>query len=410
MCAKHPMSSRMDTLPWLQDGTHQIWLRTQAFRLLDTFRTSLRRDGGFDVLGSDTTPLPCGPQELHTTTRLIHSFALGKLFGAPDCDDIIDAGMRFLWDHHRDQDHGGYVWSIAPNGTPCEGRKLAYGHVFVLLAASSAKKVGHPDADRFLDNICDVLDHYFWDAERDRFREEFERDWQSFSTYRGMNANMHGVEALLAAFEATGKCQFLDRAGRILDFFIAQIAPQHGMRIPEHFSNDWTVDHDYAGDPMFRPPGTTPGHSVEWARLALQYWDLSGRPASELPDLTRSLIYQALSDAWHPEGGLIYTLDMQGNPAISDRYWWPVTEAIGAIASLLKMETNAEDETWYRRLWTFSDTHLIDHKLGGWFPELDTSGQPSSEQFQGKPDIYHALQALLLPLDPRLSRIGHNKA
>ena len=196
--------------------------------------------------------------------------------------------------------------------TSLDGRKLAYGHVFVLLAGASAKMAGHPDADALISDVSATLDQHFWDDEHGLFIDEWNRDWTPFSTYRGMNANMHGVEAMLTAFEATGQEVFLNRAGRILDFFTRKIAPDHNWRLPEHYTADWQVDPTYAGDPMFRPAGTTPGHSFELGRLLLQYWDLIGRPEDSSPTHARRLIEQALTDAWDWErGGLAYTLDLR---------------------------------------------------------------------------------------------------
>ncbi|MFN3526405.1 MAG: AGE family epimerase/isomerase, partial [Paracoccus sp. (in: a-proteobacteria)] len=349
-------------------------------------------------------PLPGEVQELHSTTRLVHSYALAHLAGRPDRAGIIDRGMDYLWSHHRDRVHGGYLWSLDGDSVG-DGTKLAYGHVFVLLAASSAKLAGHPDADRLLTDICEVLDRQYWDEDAGLFRDEFTRDWQAFSTYRGMNANMHGVEALLAAHEATGEALFLTRAGRILDFFIPGQAAAHGWRIPEHYDDQWRVDPAYAGNPVFRPAGTTPGHSLEMARLALQWWDLADRPDGDMPQMARALIKAALSGGWDGErGGLVYTLHLDSgevdNPA---RYWWPVTEAIGALAALIKHDPLPGDEGWYRRIWRFAAQHLIDTGHGGWWHELGPDNMPSDRQFKGKPDLYHALQADLLPLAPGLS-------
>lgn len=393
-----------ETAPlWRDDPVHRGWLRAEALRQLAFFRPALRAGGLFDSLDAAGTPIPGAPQELHATTRMVHSFALGRALGAPDCDAVIDAGLALLRGAHHDSQHGGWLWSVDADG-PVDTTKLAYGHVFVLLAASSAMAVGHPGAAALLDDAAEVLDRRFWDGEAGLLRDEYARDWQPFSTYRGMNANMHGVEALLAAFEATGHAEFLTRAGRILDFFTARMAPAHGWRIPEHYTGDWQVDDAYRGNPMFRPPGTTPGHSVEFARLILQHWDLSGRPATDAPARARTLAMQALADGWLPGGGLAYTLHPGGGVAVADRYWWPVTEAIGAVASLQKADPRPQDEAWYRRLWTFADAHLIDHAQGGWFPEIGAGGAPAETVFRGKPDIYHSLQAALLPLVPDLSR------
>ena len=155
---------------------------------------------------------------------------------------------------------------------------------------------------------------------------------------------------------------------------------------------------------MFRPAGTTPGHSFELARLLLQYWDLKGRPDDGSLHRARQLTYRALDDAWDEQkGGLVYTLNFDGTQAITDRYWWPVTEAIGVLAALLKCDPQPSDETWYRKLWIFADQHFVDHDRSGWFPEVDDKGQPTATQFQGKPDIYHSIQAVLFPLTAGIS-------
>ncbi|RJE88048.1 AGE family epimerase/isomerase [Paracoccus onubensis] len=395
---------------WLEDETHRAFLVQDARKALDFFDASPRAGGGFHTLDDSGRPLPSELQELHTTTRLVHCYALAQMAGRADKAGIVDQGMTWLWQGHRDRQHGGYLWSVDAEGV-ADGTKLAYGHVFVLLAASSAKLAGHPDADRLLGDIVEILDRHYWDEDQGLFRDEFTRDWQVFSTYRGMNANMHGVEALLTAHEATGETAFLTRAGRILAFFIAGEAARNGWQIPEHYDENWTADPDYSGNPMFRPAGTTPGHSFEMARLLLHWWDLAGRPEGAAPAHARELVQHALRDAWDRQrDGLVYTLRFDGAQLDLSRYWWPVTEAIGVLASLIKLEARDEDETWYRRLWQFADSALIDHEYGGWFPEPRDNKTRAQPQFTGKPDIYHALQADLFPLLPGLSRMADTLA
>ncbi len=390
---------------WIDDAGHRAWLADQCNSQLAFFAASAGSAPGFCLLDHAGAALGADVQELHTTTRLVHAYSLGQLRGYQGAERIIDQGMAYLASHHKDPVHGGYFWALSDSGVH-DPRKLAYGHVFVLLAAASAKMAGHPDADALLADIADVLDRRFWEEDAGLFSDEWNRDWTPFSTYRGMNANMHGVEALLAAYEATGEVLFLDRAGRILDFFVHQIAPVNGWRLPEHYTAGWQIDRAYAGNHMFRPAGTTPGHAFELGRLALQHWDLAGRPANGAPKAARNLIERALADAWLPDGGLAYTLDFEGQVADGSRFWWPVTEAIGAISALIVMDRRAEDEIWYRRLWDFANAHFIDHAKGGWFPAIDDKGAPTSSIFTGKPDIYHSLQACLIPLSGRLSRLA----
>ena len=394
-----------DATARLSAPEHRAFLLADARRQLDFFRASPRSDGGFHLLDHDGTPLPTTVQELHTTTRLVHSYALGKLAGFDDCEGMIAQGMDYLQTRHHDPVHGGYVWALDGDAI-ADGRKLAYGHVFVMLAAASAHMAGHPGALDLLEDADDVLRTRFWEPGPGLFCDEWNRDWTPFSDYRGLNANMHGVEALLAAFEATGRPRYLEQADSILSFFTDHVAAAHDWRMPEHYTPRWRIDHDYKGDPMFRPEGTTPGHSFELARLLLQYWDLSGRPEGDYVDRARMIVYRALEDAWDSSaGGLVYTLGYDGQPDIANRYWWPVTEAIGALAALLKLGGTDTDGQWYSQLWAFAGMHFIDHRLGGWFPEIDAEGRPTTSLFAGKPDIYHALQADLFPLTDRLSRI-----
>lgn len=392
--------------PWWGTGAHRDWLLADAMRQFRFFARSLDPAGGFHALDLNGDSIPGAARELHATTRMVHAFAMAHLLGVKGADRIVDHGMVALWHLHRDSRHGGYLWSFAPGGAALEGNKLAYGHAFVLLAAASAKQAGHPDADRLLADILDAIESRFWDHDHARMTEEYDRDWRVISGYRGMNANMHMSEALLAATEATGDQGLLRRARRIFDFFIGRIGAEHDWRLPEHFTDDWQVDPAYEGNPMFRPGGTTPGHSFEFARLLLQAWDLDGRRDATLPAWAGRLYERALGDGWLDQGGILYTVDPGGKPLRRDRYWWPVTEAIGAAAALLKAGDDRSGD--YLMFWRAAERLFIDSQRGGWFPEIDRDGAPSDRQFPGKPDIYHSVQAALLPLLPGLSGMARD--
>ena len=83
---------------------------------------------------------------------------------------------------------------------------------------------------------------------------------------------MHSVEAYLAAGDVTGNPVWPARAAAIATRLINDYARAYSWRIPEHYDQNWQPRPDYNDDRRndpFRPYGTTPGHSFEWARLLL---------------------------------------------------------------------------------------------------------------------------------------------
>lgn len=389
---------------WATLASHQLWLQNQAESQFAFFeKSSINLAGGFYSLDDDGLPMlqsdgGFGPREIHVTTRMVHSFAIAQMMGRPGAARMIDHGMAFLMDGHRDSKHGGYLSDVAADGSS-SGEKQAYGHAFVLLAASSAKAVGHPDGDRLLADISQVIRERFWEEKHGAIAEEFTRDWQPLSDYRGQNSNMHMVEALMGAFEVSGDNIYLEMAERIADMIIARHAAACNWRLPEHFSQDWALDRDYDGDPVFRPAGTTPGHWLEWARLLVQLWVLGGRKQNWMCDAAKKLFSKAVSEGWNSrDGGFYYTLNWDGEPSVPDRYWWPCCEGIAAAHFLTALTGDQFYEAWYRRLWNFAKGHFIDGPRGGWYPQIDGDGLPSSDPFFGKVDIYHSLQATVIPL------------
>jgi len=393
---------------WAALPSHKRWLLDQANSLFAFFeRRIVNPLGGFHDLDDEGRAAPPGygaggppTRYLFATTRIVHAFAIAHLMGRPGADMIVDHGINFLRNDHRDPEHGGYFWGVGYGG-PADSTKQAYGHAFVLLAASSAKVAGHPDADLLLADVSTVIRDRFWEEQFGASAEEFTRDWRSFDSYRGQNSNMHLTEALMAAFEATVDSTYLRMAERIADLIVRRHAAQNEWRLPEHFTEEWKLDKAYSGNPMFRPFGTTPGHWLEWSRLLLQLWELGGRKLGWLPSCSKALFRQAIADGWDKEsGGFYYTLDWEGRPRIRDRYWWPCCEGVGAAYFLDRIDGDRDYEEWYRRIWSFISTNFIDRDHGGWRAQLDDALKPKADPFFGKVDIYHSLQACLIPTLP----------
>jgi sulfoquinovose isomerase len=380
------------------------WLEAEGDRLL-AFARGARVEGGFGWLDDRGRPDPERPLQLWITARMTHVFALAQLLGRPDCEAFCDHGVHALRGAFEDREHGGWYAEVKDGG-PARTDKTAYEHAFVLLAGAGAAAAGRPGGAELCRDAAAVVAERFWVEQEGACRESWDRAWREPEPYRGANANMHLVEACLAAGDALGDATWHRRALSIAERLIDRSARAHAWRVPEHYDGDWNPLPGYNQDQPrhpFRPYGVTPGHGLEWARL-LAHIDASPATAPWLLGAARGLFERALADGWHD--GFAYTTDLSGEPVVRDRFHWVLAEAICTAATL--GETAHEE-----RFWDFAERHFIDREHGSWHHELDPQNRPAGHTWQGKPDVYHAYQATLvprLPLAPSLAAAARQRA
>jgi mannose/cellobiose epimerase-like protein (N-acyl-D-glucosamine 2-epimerase family) len=316
-------------------------------------------------------------RHLVASARFVHNFAVGALVDGPDwCRSVAAHGLRFLDGAHWDADREGYDWLLEGRET-VDATRYGYGHAFVLLAAARALEAGVPGARRTLDRASRVLDERFRD-DRGLYAAEATPGWR-LDDYRGLNANMHACEAHLAAHEATGEADHLDAAERVAEALVREPLDRTDGGLWEHYTPAWEPDYDYNRDrprDQFRPWGVSPGHHAEWAKL-LALLDAARADAGRddepwLRERATALFAAAVGPGWDDEhGGLYYTLDLDGDPVVADKYGWPVTEAIGAAAACSRVDGGGVDcLEWYDRLWAYAREHLVNPRYGTWYRRL----------------------------------------
>ncbi len=387
------------------------WLEAEGDRLLDFGRAARHPSGGFAWLDDDGAPELERPVELWITCRMTHVYALGHLLGRPGCAELTDHGISALTGRFRDAEHGGWFARVDDAG-PTSTDKTAYEHAFVVLAAASATAAGRPGGRELLDGALGVLTEHFWDEQFGMVVEQWDSSWSVLDGYRGANANMHMVEALLAAADVLDDATLRDKALRIVTRVVHDLARGNRWRIPEHFDDSWTPIPDYnLEEPAhpFRPFGATIGHSLEWSRLALHLRAGLGPEAPEwlLAD-AQALFEASIRDGWAVDGadGFVYTVDWDGNPVVRARMHWVAAEATATAAALHSATDDPAYAAWYETWWRHIEACFLDVERGSWHHELDPDNQPGHLTWQGKPDTYHAFQATLiprLPLTPTLA-------
>jgi len=391
--------------PWTDRPEHRAWLRAERHRLIAFGRRAARPGGGAAWLDADGAP--DRDRGIHTwiTARTVHTFALASLLGVPGAGPVAQQALAGLGGEGavlHDDEHGGWYARVAWDGTVEDPGKQSYQHAFVVLAASSALAADLDGARALLDEAAGTFLDRFWDEEAGMCVDAYDRTFTELDAYRGVNGNMHAVEAMLAAGDVTGDPAWHSRALRVARRVIAEAEAQD-WRIPEHYDATWTADlelnRDRPDDP-FKPFGATVGHGLEWARLLLHLEASTGD--QDLLPAARALFERADADGWAVDGsdGFVYTTDWSGQPVVRDRMHWVVAEATAAAAVL---HARTGEEAYARRYatwWDHAATAFRDLDRGSWHHQLDASHTPTDTVWPGKPDLYHAFQATLLPEAP----------
>ena len=359
--------------------------------------------GGSYYLGDDGTPWKDRPRETWITSRMAHVYSIGSFLGHPGSEELADAAVKGLRGELHDDVNGGWYAGLTADGEILPN-KACYAHAFVILAGTSAYLAGRPGAKELLDEALAVYDEKFWNEEEGLSCDTWNTEFTVMDAYRGLNANMHTVEAFLAVADVLNNETYRVRAGRIIDRVI-DWAANNNYRIPEHYSSDWVADlecNKEKPDDQFKPYGATPGHGLEWARLITQ-WALSthkeGAGADKYIAVAEELYNRAIADAWNSDGapGIVYTTDWEGKPIVHDRMHWTLAEAINSAAVLYHVTHKEKYAADYAEFMEYLDGKVLDHVHGSWFHQLDRENNVIGTVWPGKSDIYHALQAVLIP-------------
>lgn len=394
----------MDTKYLLNSTENKDFLKSLREELLVFGRRFPSEGGSSYYLGDDGTPWTDRPRETWITCRMAHVYSIGKMLGYDGCGELAAKAIKGISNELYDAKSSGWYAGLRADGEILPD-KQCYAHAFVILAATSAYLADIEGAKDLLDKALKVYDDKFWDEKEGLAVDTWNTDFTELSSYRGLNANMHTVEAFLAAADALSDNKYRVRAGRIIDRVISW-AKDNSWRIPEHFKSDWTPDLECNIDnkvDQFKPYGATPGHGIEWARLITQWATFTYSDdkvaLNSYIDAAGKLYNTAVNDAWCENGepGIAYTTDWDGNPVVTDRMHWTLAEAINTSAVLYNVSKDTGYSDDYAMFMEYLDNYVHDKKNGSWFHQLDEQNKLIGTVWPGKSDLYHAFQSTLIP-------------
>ena len=357
-------------------------LKIEIQRIRDFYLShSINPEGGFyQSLYEDGSVRKDGINHLVSSCRMTVNFARSKMVLGDLSDlDIVRHGLKYIETQHHRSDGLGYHWLLEGDRVLDEDQ-YCYGYAFLLLTYANAYQAGIQDAKSLIDNVHNQMCDYFWDDQAGLFADQYNIEQKKLAPYRGQNANMHACEALIAAFAATQKVQYLEKALLIAkNIVLRQTETTEGL-IWEHYDQHWTPDFTYnINDPknLYKPWGYQPGHFTEWAKLLLLLYRYSNQ--DWLVEKAGWLLDSAWKHSWDTDkGGMFYGFAPNFSPCDTDKYFWVQAESLAAFTIASKVIDKRFSEQ-AKSLMGYVEKAFVRPTTRVWWRVLDASGTPADK-------------------------------
>lgn len=399
-------------------STFQEIARDQRALLADKvlpywFDTAQDRQHGGYLLADDVKGRGLAREkQLVSQSRMIWGFSLAhrKGFSTPGRNYLEAAaqGYRFLQNHFRDPQFGGYYWKTDLAGRSTDSRKFLYGESFVIYAlveyhrASGDREPLHQALDLFL-----AVQGHCHDTRHGGWIEHCERDWTAIpgdpdhnrqlevevAGLKSANAHLHWMEALSELLDATGD------AG-------VRAALREALRInAEVFYPPEPGKSCFHALPNLKPittgshAGLSYGHNVEFAWLMIRAEEVLGRPRSWKH--FDAVLDHALQYGWDGQHGGLYNRGFEDQPATdTQKVWWVQSEMLAALTDSVKRRERPIHAAALYHQFEFIDRYLANPVDGVWIESTDADGTPrSTAKAHNWKANYHDVRALVKFID-----------
>ncbi|WP_341960280.1 AGE family epimerase/isomerase [Pseudomonas sp. RC10] len=309
----------------------------------------------YEALDAQHQPLP--PQRYRAMACARQLFLFSSFMGnpqVPNAETRAAALFRSLQRHFHDAEHGGWFYSIDPQGAPLDRRKDLYTHAFIVFACAHYwAKVREPLVESVLNAALHVVAERFADGDG-LYESVLNEDWSSLDAGPLQNPLMHLAEAFLATLEVREDADTLAALDALAEAMQRRFVDvEHGVMLEKPLGavDNWSE----------------PGHQFEWFYLLESSAHLRGTPLHR--SLTTAFGHAEAQGVDPITGAVVATLDVEGVVKDGTQRIWAQAEYLRALTlrpdshALLARQLNALQQRFLH--------------AGGWSECLDSQGQIS---------------------------------
>lgn len=402
----------------LRDELLPFWLTHGVDKEYGGFLTYLDKNG--NPTGETVKTHLCQTRCIYTYSS-IHRAGIGK----GEFLQIAKQGVDFLIDHFWDDDLAGWYWTAQQDGTPLNKSKLTYGHSFAIYALSEyGMASGDHRGIEWAVKTYEVLQTLAADNCHGGYYEFLEHDWSKKrpGKYGGdrksFDVHMHLMEAFTNLYEATGALIYKERTQEIVDLIFGRILhPEFGLGMAQFsldwkplrqilFADVWGSDRD-AEEGEGRPlDNTSYGHNIEFAWLLLHTIKVLGLDVEKYKPALRKIFDHAAKFGVDWERGGVFCEGPFNGPARErNKEFWQQSEALTGFLDAYILFGDHEYLDAYEKVHRFVMDHVINHKVGEWYPLFDENNNLLWDYMAHAWKInYHTVRSMILS-EARLLKI-----
>jgi len=394
-----------------------FWLSHGVDKEYGGFLTYFDKDG--NPTGETLKTLVCQARMVFTAASA-HRANLGD--GA--FLEFARQGVDFLLNHFWDTQYEGWFWTCQQDGTPDNMSKLTYGHSFGVYSFSEyAMASGDPRGLEWALRSYEVLQTKVADNCYGGYYEFLERDWSKKrpGVYGGdrksFDIHMHLMEAFTNLYEATGERLYKDRACETIELIFKRILhPDFGTGIAQ-FALDWTPlrailfkdvwGSDRDVEEEARPlDNTSFGHNVEFCWLLNHSINILGLDLEPYKGPMRKIYDHCLEYGIDWDRGGVYCEGPHDGPARErNKEFWQQAECLVGMLDAFLLFGDEKYIDAYEKVHRFVMDHVINHKVGEWYPLFDENNNRLWDYMGHAWKInYHTVRSMIQS-EARLSRI-----
>ena len=271
----------------------------------------------YEALDARHQPLP--PQRYRAMACARQLYLFSSLMGhpsVPDAEVRAAALFRSLQRHFHDAEHGGWFYSIDPQGAPLDRRKDLYTHAFIIFACAHYwAKVREPLVESVLNAALHVVAERFADDDG-LYDAVLAEDWSSLDAGALQNPLMHLAEAFLATVQVREDADTLRALDALADGMQRRFVDiEHGVMLEKPLTavDNWSE----------------PGHQFEWFYLLESSEHLRGTPLHW--SLTTAFGHAQAQGVDKSSGAVAAMLDVDGSIKDGTQRIWAQAEYLRAL-------------------------------------------------------------------------------